>query len=83
MDVVGGALIGLALVWVVMTLIFRLIKDVPLGPVNIRATGQAYRESEKRNIGAQNRAYRLPRRLWPAAPGLFVSALIVLAIANL
>jgi hypothetical protein len=79
---VAGALLGLAVFWVVACVLARLLKDVPLGPVNIWAKGEEYRKSERRNIEAQNRSYRFILRLWPATLGVLGAAVILLVIAN-
>jgi len=44
-DLCCGGLIGLALIWVTMGLVFRWLQDLPLGPFRIRATGAELREA--------------------------------------
>lgn len=83
MIVGAGMLIGISLTWVMGAFYFKLVQNIPLGPVNLKAKGEEYRESERRVIESQRRFARFwRRRLWPVAVVSFIGAVILLAIAN-
>lgn len=78
MAIVAGFFFAMAMAWVLMVFLLRWIQDVPLGPVNSRARGDAYRLSEQRSIEAQRRLAEFWRtRLWPVALGCFVAGIVL------
>jgi hypothetical protein len=80
---VAGGLIGLALIWVTMGLVFRWLQDLPLGPFRIRATGAELRESEQRAVAAQRRLARFWwTRLWPIPVVCVLVATLLLRAAK-
>jgi hypothetical protein len=76
---VAGVLFGGALVWAGMLFALRRLKDLPLS-VDIWARGEAYRESERRGIEAQNHLYGVWRRLWPMALAIAVAGAVLLGV---
>jgi hypothetical protein len=82
MAIGAGILFGLAFLWPAALVPLRAFKDIPIGGVNIRATGDDYIAGERRTIEAQNRMYRFWVRLWPIAVMCLLAAIILLALST-
>jgi hypothetical protein len=83
MSALAGGLLLLPLVWLVMLPLMRWTKDIPFAVRDIRATGEALRESERQTVEAQNRVYRFWRTkgLWIAGLG-FVAGIVLAVIQH-
>jgi hypothetical protein len=83
MIIAAGFLFGIAFFWAFGAVFFLLIQDLPLGGVNMRLKGKAYRESERRVIEGNHPFAKFWRaRLWPVALASVVGAVVLLAIVN-
>jgi hypothetical protein len=76
-------LLAVAFLWVVGAVLLKVLRDLPLGPVNMRVRGDEYSESVKRNIAAQHRlADFWWRRLWPVPLVCLLVAVVIAATAG-
>lgn len=78
---VGTVIMGLGLVWLIMTWIGGRIKDLPLGPVNLRETDpEKMKANDRHSIESQYRLYRGMRRLVPWALGGLIAGVVLIVI---
>ncbi len=80
MGVLVGLLLALAIFWVVVYAILRLLKDVPLGTGNLWSMTD--RENSKQAIASQQRLLAFWHHGWPFAVAALLAALIVAAVSG-
>jgi len=78
-----GALFAVDLFWIFGFLVLRILKDVPLGPVDLRAKGDDYRASVEKNLAAQQRLFSLWRNwlIWIAVAS-FIAAVAIMVTSG-
>lgn len=80
MGILVGLLLGLGLFWVVVYLLLRLIKNLPLGTGNLWS--KTDRANNKLAVASQQRLFDAWKRMWPMALAAVVAAVAIAAMSG-